>query len=207
MKKILISMMALLAVARMSVAQTNALTVTDITLPQNSEAALTVNFQFDTADTYTGYQFQLELPSELEFVMNGGTKVAFTKGSCHNESHSVTANLDKGLVKVAELSLSSEPLIGTSGELLSFTIKPATEKLTVGQTFTGTIKNILIVPVEGTKQSLADVTFSVTIGNVTAIQSIEQSVDNSKYYDLNGQRVEEPTKGLYIKNGKKVVVK
>ena len=163
MKRILFSMMALLAMAGTSVAQTNALTVADITVPQNSEAELTVSFQLDAADTYTGYYFQLELPSELEFVMDEGTDVACTKGSCHDDSHSVTANLDEGVVKVAGLSIASKPLVGTSGELLTFTIKPATT-LTVGQTFTGTIKNILIVPVEGTKQSLADATFTITIG-------------------------------------------
>ena len=163
MKRILFSMMALLAMAGTSVAQTNALTVADITVPQNSEAELTVSFQLDAADTYTGYYFQLELPSELEFVMDEGTDVACTKGSCHDDSHSVTANLDEGVVKVAGLSIASKPLVGTSGELLTFTIKPATT-LTVGQTFTGTIKNILIVPVEGTKQSLDNSTFTITIG-------------------------------------------
>ena len=171
MKRILFSMMALLAMAGTSVAQTNALTVADITVPQNSEAELTVSFQLDAADTYTGYSFQLELPSELEFVMDEGNDVACTKGSCHDASHSVTANLSEGLVKVAGLSLSSKPLVGTSGELLTFTIKPATT-LTVGQTFTGTIKNILIVPVEGTKQSLADATFTVTVGEPADLRTI-----------------------------------
>jgi len=164
MKKILFSMMALIAMAGASNAQTNALTVADITLPQNSEAELTVSFQLDAANTYTGYSFQLELPEELAFVMSEGTDVACTKGSCHDASHSVTANLSERLVKVAGLSLASKPLVGTSGDLLTFTIKPATTTLTVGQTFTGHIKNILIVPVEGTKQSLSDATFTVTIG-------------------------------------------
>ena len=163
MKRILLSMMALLAIAGTSKAQTNSMTVADITLPQKGDAKLTVSFQLDAAGTYTGYSFQLELPSELEFVMAEGTDVACTKGSCHDASHSVTANLSDGLVKVAGLSLSSKPLVGTSGNLLTFTIKPATT-LTVGQTFTGSIKNILIVPVDGTKQSLADATFKVTVG-------------------------------------------
>ena len=44
----------------------------------------------------------------------------------------------------------------------------------------------------------------------TAIESIEivqKNVKNSEVYNLNGQRVSQPTKGLYIVNGKKVVVK
>lgn len=165
MKKIIYSIMALLAIAGTSKAQ-NSLSVADITLPQNGEATLTVSFQFDAADTYTGYYFNLELPSELEFVMDEGTDVAYTKGSCHDASHSVTANLDEGLVKVAGLSLGSKPLKGTSGTLLTFTIKPKST-ISVGQTFTGTIKDILIVPIEGTKKSLDASNFTITIGEPT----------------------------------------
>ena len=170
MKRILFSMMALLAIASMSRAQ-NALSVQDVTLPQNSEATLIVSFQLDVADMYTGYSFNLELPSDLDFVMAEGTDVAYTKGSCHDASHSVTANLSDGLVKVAGLSLSSKPLTGTSGVLLTFTIKPKTA-VTIGETYTGYIKNILIVPVEGTKQNLADASFTVTIGEPADTRTI-----------------------------------
>ncbi len=164
--------MALLAIAGTSTAQTeNALTVADIELPKNYEASLVVSFQFDAADTYTGYSFNLELPSELEFVMAEGTDVAFTKGACHDASHSVTANLNEGLVKVAGLSLSSKTLTGTSGTLLTFTIKPKSA-VTAGQIFTGTIKDILIVPVEGAKKSLANSTFTITIGEDADLRTI-----------------------------------
>lgn len=44
--------------------------------------------------------------------------------------------------------------------------------------------------------------------NPTAIKKIEMSnTENAVFYDLNGRRVEQPQKGLYIKNGKKYVVK
>lgn len=171
MKKILFSIMALLAIAGTSRAQTNAFSVADIELPKNYEATLTVNFQFDAADTYTGYSFNLQLPEELEFVMAEGTDVACTMGSCHDASHSVTANLSEGLVKVAGLSLSSKPLKGTSGVLLTFTIKPKAA-VTVGQKFTGTIKDILLVPIEGAKQNLAESNFTVTIGADAELRTI-----------------------------------
>ena len=42
----------------------------------------------------------------------------------------------------------------------------------------------------------------------TGIMTIELSDDDKAViYDLNGRRVEQPSKGIYIKNGKKVVVK
>ena len=44
--------------------------------------------------------------------------------------------------------------------------------------------------------------------DVTSIESVEQAtkVDN-QYFNIAGQRVAQPTKGLYIVNGKKVVIK
>ncbi|MBQ9650837.1 MAG: hypothetical protein IJV13_01280 [Prevotella sp.] len=47
-------------------------------------------------------------------------------------------------------------------------------------------------------------------GNTTgidAIRSIQPVNGNGAVYNLNGQRVETPTKGLYIVNGKKVIIK
>lgn len=41
----------------------------------------------------------------------------------------------------------------------------------------------------------------------TGIQSIERTINDNQYYTLDGRRIAEPTKGLYIINGKKVVIK
>ena len=51
---------------------------------------------------------------------------------------------------------------------------------------------------------------SFSFGEVTAIESIAKSQEptaNGQYFNLNGQRVATPSKGLYIINGKKVVIK
>ena len=45
-------------------------------------------------------------------------------------------------------------------------------------------------------------------GDVTGIQKISAQGQNDRiYYDLSGRRVEKPTKGIYIVNGKKVIIK
>ena len=44
-------------------------------------------------------------------------------------------------------------------------------------------------------------------GDVTAIETVKSEKANNEYYNLAGQRVANPTKGLYIVNGRKVVVK
>lgn len=50
--------------------------------------------------------------------------------------------------------------------------------------------------------------FQLPVTPVTGIQTLKQERPaDSAYYNLSGQRVEYPTKGLYIHNGKKVVIK
>ena len=46
-------------------------------------------------------------------------------------------------------------------------------------------------------------------GETTGISEIEtmRNVGNETFYNLNGQKVQNPTKGLYIVNGKKVIIK
>ena len=41
----------------------------------------------------------------------------------------------------------------------------------------------------------------------TSIMDIERTVTDNQYFTLDGRRVIQPTKGLYIVNGKKVIVK
>ena len=51
---------------------------------------------------------------------------------------------------------------------------------------------------------------NLNFGDATGIESIAKSQEltaNGQYYNLNGQRVAQPTKGLYIVNGKKVIIK
>ena len=46
------------------------------------------------------------------------------------------------------------------------------------------------------------------VDETTAIQSIDDSKTNvGPFYDLQGRRVQHPTKGVYVVNGKKVIIK
>lgn len=41
----------------------------------------------------------------------------------------------------------------------------------------------------------------------TAIDNVIPDVEQAVYYDLSGRKVENPTSGIYIVNGKKVLIK
>ncbi|SEA27804.1 Flavodoxin [Prevotella sp. tc2-28] len=55
-------------------------------------------------------------------------------------------------------------------------------------------------------QNNISVTLSLTSGT-TAIKSVNGNrLENGEYYSLNGVKVENPSKGIYVKNGKKVIL-
>lgn len=53
-----------------------------------------------------------------------------------------------------------------------------------------------------------DEPFDNTVTEIKAVETIENKVSNDNaYYNLQGMRVANPTKGIYIHNGKKVIIK
>lgn len=169
MKRIIYSIIALLGLSTSAISQ-NALTVGDILLPQNGEATLTVNFKFDKADTYTGYQFDLVLPEQLEFVMKAGSSTIpkYEMGECH-EDHTLSTNIKDGVLTILASSMNSLPLKTTSGVLLKFTIKAASSDPVIGTNYECEIKNIKITDGDGMKTELGASNFKVTISQYTIL--------------------------------------
>jgi len=54
-------------------------------------------------------------------------------------------------------------------------------------------------------ESNITVTLSLTNGT-TAINSVRSTAEQDVFYSLNGQRVDNPSEGIYIRNGKKVIL-
>ena len=56
------------------------------------------------------------------------------------------------------------------------------------------------------KEGVKSFSFRFPNNGTTEIEEITiEKAENNNYYDLQGRRVEKPTKGLYIVNGKKVI--
>ena len=66
-----------------------------------------------------------------------------------------------------------------------------------------TLTSSLVVPAEARGNYIA---FGLDGGETTAIQTVNGAEAVTAFYTLSGQRVDRPVKGLYIKNGKKVLV-
>ena len=56
------------------------------------------------------------------------------------------------------------------------------------------------------KAGQGNITVTLSLSNTTGISSIRSNAKSSVYYSLNGQHVVNPTHGIYIKNGKKVIL-
>ena len=56
-------------------------------------------------------------------------------------------------------------------------------------------------------QAILTIDLAVVDADATGIMSIKKNVLNNKIYNLQGVEIEKPTKGVYITNGKKMVIK
>lgn len=56
------------------------------------------------------------------------------------------------------------------------------------------------------KAGQSNVKVKLSLANTTGIGSVHNETSSDVYYSLNGQRVNNPSKGIYIKNGKKIIL-
>ena len=88
----------------------------------------------------------------------------------------------------------------TEGTYYTLAAGPTFKKSSGGTLAAG--KAYLVMPGGATAPELG-----VDFGNTTSIDAIQKQAENGEFYNLAGQRVANPTKGLYIVNGKKVIIK
>ena len=145
----------------------------------------------DNVRSYTAFQMVVTMPEGMTL---GKASIDKTRGEYHQ---AVVRNLGNGQYLVAGFSMDNDVLAGNSGYLLSID--------TDGQA-TGdiVISNIEFATTDAEGYQLADAVAGCTTG-ISQIANGKSA--NSECYDLQGRRVETPTKGLYILNGKKVNMK
>lgn len=133
------------------------LSVEPAVLPQGLQAELTVRYQFDEPDVYSGYQLTMILPE-------GVSLVSYTKGDCYQESHTVYHNYvtETNENIFACLSGASEPLVGTEGVLLRAIIE-SDGSANVGDILKGNVKDVIFGTTEAVSVSFGDVASDIEI--------------------------------------------
>lgn len=151
-----------------------------------------LNVALDNERSYTAFQMVVSVPEGMTI---GKATIDKMRGEEHQ---AVVRDLGNGQYLVAGFSADNDVLTGNNGRLLSI----ATNGKASGDIV---ISNVEFATTEAEVYRLAD---AVVSGTPTSVQYVTtESQQKSQTYDLQGRRVESPTKGLYIRNGKKVNVK
>ncbi len=162
MRKKLILLFTLLANSMILFA--DGLTVGDVVIPKGGQGMIVVNYQFDVAEQYSGWQFSLYMPEQVSTVKSAKGTSLFNAGSCHDESYTITSSYSEGVDGYVALSLETSPITGTNDMLISIPVE-AIDNLEVGTSYQASLKDIQFGNKDGIHTSFFDdVTFTITIG-------------------------------------------
>ena len=216
MKKLMISATIMLLSA-MNVMAQDKLTIDDFSIQAGETKSVAINLINEKA--YAAVQFDLVLPTGLSIAKkaNGKFNVSLSATRCDfsdpsDPSHVMTVTeVSTGLYRFVAYSNSNIEFTGNSGALITINVAAASD-ISAGD-LNGTIKDAVITPKTGTDTKPADFTFKVTATAASGINEI--SIDNpADVYDLQGNKVRSNatstdglSKGVYIINGQKVIVK
>lgn len=158
-----------------------------------------------------GFQFRLYLPEGVSVVKNskGKIQVSLTANRLEeDDDHTISASEQSdGSILVLCGSEYPENFIGNDGEVATLSINVA-NNMAEG-IYPILAKNIKLSETDISKFYEAEIVEStLTITSETVgVENIKRTIANEDYYDLQGRRVKLPSKGVYIANGKKLVVK
>jgi hypothetical protein len=152
----------------------------------------------DNQQPYSALQADVYLPQGLTLVSD------FVLTDRKGKDHSVACQTQPdGAVRIFVKSPSSKNIKDVSGALVTFTV------VADGSYREGSIielRNIIASTAQAVGYSLPDYVAGSVVTGINDLQHDGNGVDNN-YYNLLGIPIKNPTSGIYIKNGKKVIVK
>ena len=136
-----------------------------MTIKKGETANLVINYQFDVANLYAGYQFELKLPEGISTVRNSSSVSEFTAGETHDNTFIISNSYDaeSGCVIFVALSFQSHVLTGCEGILLTIPVN-VSDDVSVGSVLNGSLENIQLSKEDGsTTVYLSNQNFTITI--------------------------------------------
>lgn len=189
-------------------------TVDDVTITQGREAVLAVRFQFNEGHEYVSYQFTVDLPSGVSLVTGDYALVPVTLGDGQPSALYYYSMRASSRIMMC-YSNPSTPIAGSSGLLVEIPIV-ADDDLAAGSTLTGQLKDVEFTKnIGAVRTPFANVPINITVKDRAEESELAGVSDarvtyksNGAVYDLQGRHVDRPVrKGVYIKNGKKNVIR
>ena len=205
MKKVILFMAMLLAIAS-GMQAGNKLTASNVAIAKGELAELVISMENDIE--VGGYDFHLYLPMGIDLVYDQSEEdYIYSLSDRHNKKHQLTIKYDETdnsyMMVVADPSL--HKIESGSGEVI-FLQLTTTDAAILG-TCRGSIQKIWFAENGSSGVEVEDVTFDIAVTTSVGISGISESGD-APWYNLSGMKVSRPAaKGIYIRNGRKVVVK
>ena len=165
------------------------MTVGEVTLTRDANGV--ISFGIDSDVAFTAFQFDLTLPE--------GTQVDLAQLTNRLKGHQLIYNkMNETTYRFAAISMANKVFADKQGAVVNIMASMTDYSDIIA-------KNIKFVTATG-----AIVNYdNVESANPTGIVEMEASktVEDGIYYNLSGIRVDNPGKGVYILNGKKVIIK
>ena len=209
MKKFILVILSVLFVGNMMAQK---LTVEDITVEAGNTAELIIGI--DAPEAVQAVQFTLVLPEGASVEMDGEDYIAdpLTEsdgGIMPKRNSQIQANKkDDGILIVAFNTKGK--FVDAAGDFVTISIEAASDA--DGKVLSCQLKDIKAGSLASDNSvvsagEFSDVAFQIGVGVDTGINSISLDDPNAEIYNLNGQRIKNVKKGVYVVNGKKVAVK
>lgn len=188
MKKILLLISAMFGITGSAFADVT-LSVDDVTIPKNGEADVVVRFSKEETDKFAGWNFQLQLPEGLSFLtwINSDNEIeaVYTPGDCYTEASPTFTTKPVDNILNANY-FSTNTINGQTGILVTFRMK-VTGEFNVGDVLSGTLTEIGISDNFGNSYSVADASFTITIGEPTDGRIVfDEKTDNANALAATG---------------------
>ena len=171
------------------------------------------NWDFGT-DWNTMYSGEMTVPDECDGSQNAGgylnnfQTISFSMGVTKEATQFIIDNIKVEVLTSALSGLTSQPYIEALIAKAQALVDAGGDAEAVGN----------LQAAIATAKGIANPTFDDILALQAAIDQFQQEstgitsikddkVERATYYDLSGRRIDHPAKGVYVKNGKKVVVK
>ncbi len=176
-------------------AGTSNLWIEPFTINAGEEKTMTIGL-WNPDDDITLVQYDLHLPEGLSLKMSGDEYDAEIAGRTDRESHSLSTHAIDGTTHFLLASHNNASFTGTDGAIIRMTLV-ADENYQGGPV---SVENILLVTPREQETRPGDLTLGIK--GIFVDQKTDKPV-----YNVAGQRLYAPRKGINIINGKKIVVK
>lgn len=208
MKTILLC--ALLAIAGSATAQNVKMTAEDVEIETGETAEVTLSLE--TSMEIAGWQMYLYLPDGITVPFEEEDDERYydesvVLSSRHKRSHvcTVTETADGGWLIQGYNPSKPTAITGTEGPIVTLTLKASND---YSGLHNATIKGVAVAEMDNTQTDMVgELTFKIQGPVPTGIHAIAADSKTNPVYNLRGQQVEQPTKGIYVRSGQKIVKK